>query len=29
MDGNQIKNTPWSVWLKILKGDLIETMELS
>jgi hypothetical protein len=29
MGGNQSKNTPWSVWLRTLKRDLMETMELS
>jgi hypothetical protein len=29
MGGNQSKNTPWSVWLKTLSRDLMETMELT
>jgi hypothetical protein len=29
MGGNQSKTLPWSVWLKTLKRDLMETMELT
>jgi hypothetical protein len=29
IDGNQRKTLLWSVWLKTLKGDLMETMELT